>query len=82
MAGRLLRWPGPETRTVPRHPYRDTALLHGALGVLIVVIAWATGGNVGNALMIAGAYFVMATLWSWWRFRQRARRPRATEEEL
>jgi drug/metabolite transporter (DMT)-like permease len=82
MARRLLRWPGPPPKTVPRHPYRDTALFHGALAVLIVVIAWASGSNVGKSLVIAGAYFVAATLWSWWRFRERVRRLDASEEEL
>ena len=72
MARRLLRWAGPTSKSLPRHPYRDTALLHGALALVIVVLAWATGAHVGKALVIAGAYFVVATLWSWWRFRERA----------
>ncbi len=80
MARRLLRLPAPPPRTMPRHPYRDTALFHGALAVLIVLIAWAAGSNVGKALVIAGAYFVAATLWSWWRFRERARQLDATEK--
>jgi hypothetical protein len=50
--------------------------------VLIVVIAWASGSNVGKSVVIAGAYFVAATLWSWWRFRERVRRLDASEEEL
>ena len=81
MARRLLRWPSQPPKTVPRHPYRDSVAFHGALAVLIVVTAWASGSNVGKSLVIAGAYFVAATLWSWWRFRERARRLDATEEE-
>ncbi len=81
MSRRLLRWAGPTSRSLPRHPYRDTALLHGALAVVIVVVAWATGADVGKALVIAGAYFVAATLWSWWRFRERTRQVDAAEDE-
>jgi len=47
--------------------------------VVIVVVAWATGAHVGKALVIAGAYFVAATLWSWWRFRERARQVDAVD---
>ena len=79
MARRLLRRAGPTSKSLPRHPYRDTALLHGALAVVIVVVACATGAHVGKALVIAGAYFVAATLWSWWRFRERARQVDAVD---
>ncbi len=81
MARRLLGWPLLPQAPVPPHPYRDSALFHGALAVLIVVIAWASGANVGKALAIAAAYFVAATLWSWWRFRARVRRIAANHGE-
>jgi len=82
MARRLLRWPlVPPISSVPRHPYRDSAIFHGALAALIVVVSWVSGSDVGKAVAIACAYFVAATLWSWWRFHERARRLDATKEE-
>jgi len=81
MTRRLLHWPGPQSRPLPRHPYRDAAIFHAVLAVLIVVVSWVSGSHVGKALVVAGAYFVAATLWSWWRFRQRARRLEATDGE-
>ena len=56
---------------LPRRPYRDSALLNGVLAVLLVVVAWATGGDVVRALVVGIAFFVAATAWSWWRFRRR-----------
>jgi hypothetical protein len=56
---------------LPRHPYRDSAVLHGVLALLIVGIAWLTGGGLGRAAVIGLAYFAAATAWSWWRFRRR-----------
>jgi hypothetical protein len=58
-----------------KRPYRDSLLLHLVLAVLIVVVSWLTGGDLGRALAFALAYFVLATGWSWWRFRQRLGRP-------
>ena len=65
-----LRWEAPE-RPIPKHPYRDSALLYGGFAALVVVVAWATGGNIRNAAIIAAAAFVIATGWSWWRWRER-----------
>jgi hypothetical protein len=58
-----------------RHPYRAVALLHAGLAVVILVFAGLTGGNLTRAVGFAAAYFVLATGWSWFRFRQRERRP-------
>lgn len=67
--------------SLPRHPYRAAAIFHGCLAALIVVLAWLTGEERVKGLGIALAYFIAATAWSWWRFRQRARQLAATEEE-
>ena len=62
----------------PTHPYRSAAILHGALAFVIVVLAGITGGDLVKAVLVAAAYFVLATSWSWMRLRQRAtRRSRA-----
>ena len=55
----------------PKRPYRDTALLNLVLAGLIVLISWATGGGLSRAVVFATLYFVVATTWSWWRFKQR-----------
>ena len=56
---------------LPKRPYRDSALLNVALAAVVVVFAWLTGGDVVKAVAVGAAFFVVATAWSWWRFRQR-----------
>ena len=76
-----LRWDSLDReRPVPKHPYRDTAILYGVLAVLVVVIAWATGGDVVNAGVTAIFVFIVATLWSWRTWRNRLREERARKE--
>ena len=54
-----------------KRPYRDAALVHGALAAAIVGFGWATGAGVGRAAAMAAGYFVLATGWTWWRLRRR-----------
>jgi hypothetical protein len=56
---------------IPEHPYRDSALLHGGLALVLVGIAWLTGGGLVRAAVIGLIYFTGATSWAWWRFRRR-----------
>ena len=58
----------------PRHAYRGSAILHGILSVVILAVAAISGGSLARALLVAIAYFVVATGWSWFRFRQREAR--------
>jgi membrane protein DedA with SNARE-associated domain len=68
---------------MPKRPFRDTAIFYGALSVIFVVVVWATGGAVlprwdddqreVGGLTIAILFFLIATAYSWWRFRQRMR---------
>jgi membrane protein DedA with SNARE-associated domain len=68
---------------MPKRPFRDTAIFYGALSVIFVLVVWATGGAVLprwdedqreiGGLTIAILFFVVATAYSWWRFRQRMR---------
>jgi Flp pilus assembly protein TadB len=75
---RRLRWDTtPSGTSTPKRPYRDTALVYGGMALVIVVIAYLTGGSVLNAVLIAGAFFVIATLWSWRNWRNRLRAERA-----
>jgi hypothetical protein len=63
-------------RPLPKRPYRDSVILNVVLAALIVLISWATGGDLGRAFVFAGLYFVVATAWAWWRFRQRLEQER------
>ena len=56
-----------------RRPYRDAALAYSGLGVLVIVIAYATGSSFLRALIGGVAAAVLATGWTWWRLRQRER---------
>jgi membrane protein implicated in regulation of membrane protease activity len=60
-------------RPLPPHPYRDAALVYGIMALLLVVIAWVTGGDPLRAVVVAVAFFVVATAWTSWRFRVRIR---------
>ncbi|HUQ22419.1 MAG TPA: hypothetical protein VM049_05335 [Gaiellaceae bacterium] len=55
-----------------RLPFRYSVMVISTLAGLIVLIAWATGGDLRRALVFAGAYFVIASAWAWWRSRQRS----------
>jgi hypothetical protein len=46
-------------------------VLHAALAALIVVGAVVTGGSLERGLVYAAIFFVFATAWSWWRWRER-----------
>ena len=70
---RRLRWE-PGERKVPKRPYRDSAILYGVLAGVVVIVSVATGGSLSRALIFAGAAFVLATGFSWWRWRARLRR--------
>jgi Flp pilus assembly protein TadB len=69
---RKLRWGG-TPRTIPKHPYRDSAILYAVLAGVVVGVTALTGGNMRAALIIAPVLFVVATGYSWWRWRQRER---------
>jgi Flp pilus assembly protein TadB len=69
---RKLRWDG-TPRTIPKHPYRDSAILYAVLAGVVVGVTAVTGGNMRAALIIAPVLFVVATGYSWWRWRQRER---------
>ena len=68
---RRLRWEPPHGGSIPKHPYRDTLIVYAVMAVLVVVIALATGGGLGRALVFAVLFFVAATLWSWRSWRNR-----------
>ena len=59
-----------------RHPYRDSAIIYGALAVVVVLIASFTGGRVAWAVVLGVAAFLLATAWTWWQLRRQAQRRR------
>jgi membrane protein implicated in regulation of membrane protease activity len=69
---RRLRWGVPE-QPPPNHPYRDTLVIYAVFAVLIVVVAWVTGGGVARAALIAVLFYVVASAWSVSRWRTRLR---------
>ena len=62
----------PQRRRSTR-PYRDAALAYSGLGVLVIVIAYATGSSLLRSFVGGVAAAVLATGWTWWRLRQRER---------
>jgi hypothetical protein len=68
---------------LPRHPYRDSAIFYGFLALALLGIVYVTGGDMTRALIYAAGFFVIATAFSWWRFRaklaERARQESAME---
>ena len=58
----------------PSRPYRGSAILHAILALVILAVAAISGGSLFKAFLVAVAYFLVATGWSWFRFRQRESR--------
>jgi hypothetical protein len=63
----------PQRRKSAR-PYRDSALAYAALGSLVVIFAYVTGSGLLKSLAGGVAAFLLATAYTWWRLRARARR--------
>ena len=81
---RRLHW-GLHEQPPPKHPYRDTLLIYAVFAILIVVVAWLTGGGVRRAAGIAVLFYVVASAWSVSRWRNRLREEaaeRARKERL
>jgi membrane protein implicated in regulation of membrane protease activity len=51
--------------------------MYAVLAIVIVVVARFTNGDMTRAFLGAAAFFVLATAWTWWRFRRRAEQERA-----
>lgn len=69
----LRRSPDRVRPPIPKHPYRDTAVVYAVMASVLVIVAVLTGADVGRAALVAVAFFVVATAWNWWRFRERIR---------
>lgn len=60
-----------DARPLPAHPYRDAAIVYGVMAALLVLVASLTGGDAARAILVAVVFFVVATVWTWWRLRAR-----------
>ncbi len=68
-------------RPVPKHPYRDTILLYGALAALVLVIAAVAGTSIVRAVLFAAIAFAGGSIYSCWYWRDRLRERDAEEKE-
>jgi hypothetical protein len=64
---------------LPSHPYRDSAIFYGVLSAILLGVTYATGGGMWRAVAIAIGFFVIATAFTWLRFRNK-QAERAGEE--
>jgi hypothetical protein len=65
---------------IPKRPFRDSAIVNGVLAALLLLVAWLTGGSLARAVIYAIGFFLIATAWNWWRFRQRLAREEAAKD--
>ena len=56
---------------LPSHPYRDSAIFYGVLSAILVGVTYATGGGVLRGVLFGVGFFVLATGFSWYRFREK-----------
>ena len=73
MRRRRVSWGDGPPEPLPKRPYRDTVLVYLGLACTIVLASWLTGGNMRKALIVAGAFFVVATAWTFTVWRRRLR---------
>jgi hypothetical protein len=66
---------------LPKHPYRNSLIFHFVLACLLVLVAWVTGGGVPRAIAVAVGYFVLASGYSIWKWRQRVDEDRRRREQ-
>jgi hypothetical protein len=76
---RFRRWELPD-EPPPAHPYRNSVIVYGILAAVIVLVAWATAGDLTRAAVVAVVFFVVATAWSWRSWRIRLREEAAKQE--
>jgi len=50
--------------------------MYGVLALVIVIVGAFTGGGLLKAILVAAAFFVGATAWSWWRYSRRTAQER------
>jgi hypothetical protein len=56
---------------LPVHPYRSSALFYAILSGILLGVTYATGGSMWRAVLFGAGFFVIATGFTWYRFRER-----------
>jgi len=56
---------------LPKHPYRDSAIFYGVLSAILLGVTYFSGGGMLRAGLFAAAFFVIATAFTWMRFRNK-----------
>jgi hypothetical protein len=56
---------------LPEHPYRSSAIFYGVLSLILLGVTYWTGGGMLRAVLIAVGFFVIATAFTWYRFRNK-----------
>jgi Flp pilus assembly protein TadB len=74
---RRVAWGEGPPQPLPKRPYRDTILVYLGLACTVVLVAWITGGDMSNAILIAAFFFVVATGWSFRVWRRKLREAEA-----
>jgi hypothetical protein len=59
---------------VPERAFRDSAIFYAVLACAIVGFGVLTDNDLVQTIVIGVGFFVLATGYSWWRFRQRLAR--------
>ena len=59
---------------MPQRPFRNSAIFYALLACVVVGFGVLTGNDLTQTIVIAVVFFVIATGYSWWRFRQRLAR--------
>ena len=61
-------------RPLPKRPFRDAALVYAGLAAFVVGFGLLTGSRLVQTILVAVAFFVLATGYTWWRLRRRIER--------
>ena len=56
-------------RPPPEHPYRDSAIIYGVMAAVGFGFLLLTGQKLWIAAVAMIAFFLVAIVWNWWRFR-------------
>ena len=59
---------------MPRRAFRDSAIFYAVLACVVGGFGVLTGNDLTQTIIIAVVFFLIATGYSWWRFRQRLAR--------
>jgi hypothetical protein len=66
-----MKIPSFPEKELPKHPYRDSAILYAVMAGAGFGFLLLTGQRAWVAAVAMSGFFVAATAWSWWRFRAR-----------